>query len=203
MTAAALALYVVAVVTLFGVRSWLHRRRTGSAGFHGISGTPADIAWWGGVLFAAAVIVGVCAPLLATTGTVPADAPTAVQVLGLALAVAGFLATLAGQAGMGASWRIGVDPAERTELVTSGIFAVVRNPIFTTMVAAQLGLLLVVPSWLSLLGLGCLTLAVQIQVRAVEEPYLRAVHGAAYRHYEASVGRFLPRVTDRRHVRVR
>jgi hypothetical protein len=43
----ALVLYVVALVVLFGVRPWLCRRRTGSAGCHGISGTPATAAWWG------------------------------------------------------------------------------------------------------------------------------------------------------------
>jgi protein-S-isoprenylcysteine O-methyltransferase Ste14 len=37
----------------------------------------------------------------------------------------------------GASWRIGVDPDERTTLVTSGPFAIARNPIFTAMAAAS------------------------------------------------------------------
>jgi protein-S-isoprenylcysteine O-methyltransferase Ste14 len=36
-------------------------------------------------------------------------------------------------ASMGASWRIGVDPSERTDLVTGGAFALVRNPIFSAM----------------------------------------------------------------------
>jgi hypothetical protein len=43
-----------------------------------------------------------------------------VQVLGLVVALAVFAATLAAQTGMGASWRIGVDPSERPKLVTSG-----------------------------------------------------------------------------------
>jgi protein-S-isoprenylcysteine O-methyltransferase Ste14 len=93
---------------------------------------------------------------------------------------------------MGASWRIGVDPAERTELVTTGVFAYVRNPIFTAMVAAQLGVALMVPTWLSVAALGALVVAVQLQVRAVEEPHLRRVHGAAYIEYASRTGRFLP-----------
>ena len=36
--------------------------------------------------------------------------------------------------------------------------------------------------------------AIQVQVRAVEEPYLLAVHGDAYRDYAARVGRFVPGV---------
>jgi hypothetical protein len=46
MTALALVLYVVAVVVLFLVRSWVQHRRTGSTGFRGLSGTPADAGWW-------------------------------------------------------------------------------------------------------------------------------------------------------------
>ena len=34
--------------------------------------------------------------------------------------------------------------------------------------------------------------ALQLQVRAVEEPYLRSVHGDAYGTYAAATGRFLP-----------
>lgn len=192
MTVAALVLYVVALVVLFGVRSWIQLRRTGSTGFVGISGTPADAGWWGGVLFVAAMVLGLAGPLLAVGDVVTADPPPAVQAAGLVLALAGFAATLAAQTGMGASWRIGVDPAERTDLVTGGVFAHVRNPIFTAMAAAQAGVVLMVPTWVSVLALVALVAAVQLQVRVVEEPYLRAVHGAAYDAYAARAGRFLP-----------
>jgi len=193
-TAAALLLYVVALVVLFGVRSWIQLRRTGSTGFVGISGTAGDAGWWGGVLFAAAMVLGLAGPLLAVADVVTADPLPAVQVAGLVLASAGFAATLAAQTGMGASWRIGVDPADRTELVTGGVFAHVRNPIFTAMVAAQAGVVLMVPTWVSVLALVALVAAVQIQVRAVEEPYLHSVHGGAYAAYASRAGRFLPGV---------
>ena len=178
-TVVALVLHVVALVVLLGVRSWVQRRRTGCTGFVGISGTPADAGWWGGALFVAAVVLGPAGPLLAATGVTPVDPPAALQATGLALALAGLAGTLAGQTGMGASWRIGVDPAERTALVTTGVFARVRNPIFSAMVAAQLGMLLLVPTWVSALALAALVAAVLLQVRVVEEPYLRALHGPA------------------------
>ena len=192
MTVVALVLYVVALVVLFGVRSWLQWRRTGSTGFAGISGTPADAEWWGGVLFVAAIVLGLAAPLLAVTGVVPTSAPIAGQVAGLVLALAGFGATLAAQTGMGASWRIGVDATERTELVVEGVFGAVRNPIFSAMVLAQIGVVLMVPTWVGVLALVALVVAVQLQVRIVEELYLRSVHGAAYESYAARTGRFLP-----------
>jgi protein-S-isoprenylcysteine O-methyltransferase Ste14 len=194
MSAVALTLYVVALVVLFGVRSWVQRRRTGSTGFRGISGTPADAGWWGGVLFVAAMGLGLAGPLLVVTGTVPADPHPAVAVVGLVLALAGFAATLAGQVGMGASWRIGVDEAERTDLVTTGVFAYMRNPIFTAMALAQFGMLLLVPTWISAAALVALIAAVELQVRAVEEPYLRLVHGDEYAAYAARTGRFVPGV---------
>ena len=141
MAATATALYVVGVVVLFGVRSWLHRRRTGSAGWSGISGTPAQAVWWGGVLFVVAVLLGLAGPLLAVARVVPASTSPAAGVVGAVLALAGFAVTVAAQTGMGTSWRIGVDAGERTALVTTGLFPLVRNPIFTAMIAAQLGIL--------------------------------------------------------------
>ena len=197
MSAVALVLYVVALIVLFGVRSWVQLRRTGSTGFRGISGTPADAGWWGGVLFVAAVVLGLAGPLSAVTGIVPADPHPAVAAAGLVLALAGFAATLAGQAGMGASWRIGVDPGERTILVTTGVFAHVRNPIFTAMALSQLGMVLLVPNWVSAVALVTLVAAVELQVRAVEEPYLLAVHGETYAAYVRRAGRFLPGIGRR------
>ena len=194
MSAIALVLYVLALVVLFGVRSWVQRRRTGSTGFRGISGSPAEAGWWGGVLFVAAIVLGLTGPLLAVTGTVPAAPHAVAAVVGLVLALAGFAATLAGQTGMGASWRIGVDPSERTDLVTTGVFAYVRNPIFTAMVLAQFGMVLMVPTWISATALVTLIAAVELQVRAVEEPYLRLVRGETYAPCAARTGRFIPGV---------
>lgn len=200
MSTIALALYVVALIALFGVRSWIQRRRTGSTGFRSISGTPRDAGWWGGVVFIVAIALGLAAPLLAVTGTASADPPPVPAAVGLVLALAGFAATLAGQAGMGASWRIGVDEAERTHLVTTGVFAHVRNPIFAAMVLAQFGMLLLVPTWISAAALVALIAAVELQVRAVEEPYLLRHHGSDYADYAARTGRFVPGV-GRIHLR--
>jgi protein-S-isoprenylcysteine O-methyltransferase Ste14 len=114
-------------------------------------------------------------------------------VTGAGLAVAGVLATFVAQLVMGPSWRVGVDADERTELVVRWPFTVVRNPIFTTMGCTALGLALMVPTWLAVAGLLSLAWSLEYQVRRVEEPYLRSVHGARYEQYLARVGRFLPR----------
>lgn len=195
MTEVALVLYLLGLAVIFGVRTWLQIRRTGSSGFHGISGRPGSLRWFAGVLFVFALLLGVAALVLAAVGVhTPPESPMldGLAVAGLAIALLGFLGVLAAQSGMGTSWRIGVDESERTTLVTDGIFGVVRNPIFTAMAAAQLGLTLAVPTWLSLAALLCLVVAVELQVRLIEEPYLDRVHGVAYRMYASRTGRFLP-----------
>jgi protein-S-isoprenylcysteine O-methyltransferase Ste14 len=197
MATVALISYLVYLALAFGWRTALQVRATGSTGFHGISGRPGSVEWLAGVGFVVALLVGFAAPVLAL---VEAVAPigsldgSGGHVLGLALFVGGLAATLAAQRAMGVAWRIGVDAAERTSLVTDGPFAVVRNPIFAAMIPASLGLALMVPSAVALAGLAALVIALQLQVRVVEEPYLLRTVGVDYRSYAARVGRFLPGV---------
>ena len=116
----------------------------------------------------------------------------AVGILGVVLVVVGIVLTLSAQVTMGASWRGDVDPDARTELVTTGPFAVVRNPIFTGTAMTAIGLALMVPNVFAVAMLVAFATAWEIQVRLVEEPYLLRVHGDAYRRYAARTGRFVP-----------
>lgn len=193
----ALTLYGVYLGTAFVARSVIQRRRTGSTGFRGISGRPGSAEWLGGVLFAAALILGVAAPLLDLTGAlepIVAVDTVAAHAAGTVLAIAGIAATLAAQSAMGSSWRIGVDESETTDLVTGGPFALVRNPIFAAMIPTGVGLALLVPNVAALAGVLMLLTALELQTRVVEEPYLLRAHGEAYRRYASRVGRFLPGV---------
>jgi len=194
-TAAWLALlgWLVFGILAFGVRSWWQRRQTGHSGFVGVDRTAGAAAWAGGALFSLALAVSVLAPVLALAGVLPAlDAPWWRS--GLALYGLGLAGTLWAQLAMGRSWRIGVDPAERTALVVSGPFRLVRNPIFTAMIAGSAGMALLVPNLASLAALALLVVAIEIQVRGLEEPYLLGVHGEAYRGWARTTGRFVPRV---------
>jgi hypothetical protein len=129
----ALLLYLTGLVLAFGVRTWLQIRRTGTSGFRGISGRPGSLVWWGGVLFPTALLLGLAAPTLMITGiTAPVlPAHPALAAAGLIAGLAGLVVVLLAQAAMGSSWRIGVDDTERTELIRSGLFRSIRNPIFT------------------------------------------------------------------------
>jgi protein-S-isoprenylcysteine O-methyltransferase Ste14 len=96
-----------------------------------------------------------------------------------------------GQEDMAASWRIGMDADERTQLVTHGLFRFCRNPIYLGLQVALAAFCCLVPGYLSLalLVLGVVLLHVQARI---EENYLLTRHGAAYQTYRARVGRFLP-----------
>jgi len=197
MAVVALISYAVYLALAFGMRTLIQLRRTGSSGFKGIGGRPGSAEWIAGVLFAVALAVGAAAPVLALVGAVePIGAldTTVVHAAGTALFIGGLAGTLAAQLAMGASWRIGVDEDERTELVTHGPFGIVRNPIFAAMLPASAGLTLMVPSAVAMLGLVALVVALELQVRVVEEPYLLRSHGSSYATYAARVGRFVPGV---------
>lgn len=189
--------YLVFMLLAFGVRSVVHRRRTGSAGFNGMRGRPGSPEWFAGVLFIVAVVVGLVAPALQLFGAVSPVAPLDSDLTrwaGALVAAAGIVATLWAQGAMGDSWRVGVDPDETTGLVTSGPFALVRNPIFTAMIVTGLGLTLLAPNVVAIGGFVVLLVAIGVHVRVVEEPYLARVHGEAYLSYTRRVGRLVPGV---------
>lgn len=159
----ALTLYLVGLALAFGIRTCVQLRRTGTSGFRGISGRPRSLTWWGGVLFPTALLLGLAAPVLVLTGTTPPLGTLAhpvVAAAGLVVGVVGLLVVLLAQHAMGASWRIGVDDSERTELVTPGLFGWVRNPIFTGMVAVSAGVALMAPTLIAALAVACLIAAV-------------------------------------------
>lgn len=192
MAITALILYIVWFVLAFGVRTWISWRRTGDAGWRGVSGRPFSLEWFAGVLFGVALAIGVAGPVAGLLGMPSLVDSPAVEWTGVVIAVVGVLLTLAAQMSMGDSWRIGVDESERTELVTAGAFRLARNPIFTAMVVTAVGLALMVPNVLAAVGVVALLVALELQVRGVEEPYLRTAHGASYLTYAGQVGRFLP-----------
>ncbi|HZC11839.1 MAG TPA: isoprenylcysteine carboxylmethyltransferase family protein [Mycobacterium sp.] len=198
-TAAEVALALLTVFGLLGFawRAWLQRRRTGSTGFRGISGAIGSVEWIAGAGFVVALAVAVVGPLLQLSGAIgppPGLQLEGIQIAGIALALLGIVLTVWAQLDMGDSWRVGVDASETTALVHTGMFGRVRNPIYTAMLTFDFGMALLTPNFVTIAGLILAVIALELQVRRVEEPYLRDKHGAAYRGYTASVGRFVPGV---------
>ena len=193
MAALALALYVVWAVLAFGWRTVVQLRRTGDTGLR-LHADPLTTQWWAKLGFIVAIVAGLAAPIAALGGLDDIDAldHEALHVAGLIVTIIGIVLTVGAQLAMGSSWRIGVDPSERTGLVTDGPFAIVRNPIFTAMLVTAAGLTAMVPNVVALAGIVALVAALEAQVRLVEEPYLLHIHGSAYAGYTQRVGRFVP-----------
>lgn len=185
MTTTAVILDIVFLVLAFGVRTVVQWRRTGESGWR--LGRPDSVAE--GAARLSLVAGGVCLGVAVVTG--PGGSGT-VAVAGVALAAASIVLVSVAQLQMGASWRIGVDHAETTELVSHGVFASIRNPIYTGMAAYGLAHIAMTPSPWAVVGAAAVVLGVQLQARAVEEPYLRALHGADFARWAERAGRFLP-----------
>lgn len=195
MTAIALAIYLLFAFLAFVWRGWLQLRRTGDHGFRGFSSRTNSMEGIGGRLLAAGAIAGFLAPVVelwfgGSMFRFPLSPST--RAGGLALMVLGSVFTLVAQIEMGASWRLGVDATETTNLITTGFFRWVRNPIFTGMLTVLLGLALTVPNLLAAFALIASLAGIELHVRQVEEPYLAAVHGERYLSYAGRVGRFVP-----------
>jgi protein-S-isoprenylcysteine O-methyltransferase Ste14 len=120
------------------------------------------------------------------------QAPPELALAGLLLCAAGVLVIAIAQRQMGESFRIGIDDA-KTALVRTGLFARVRNPIYSGLLALLLGVALTIPCTTSLL-LGAAAAAAIASHTRLEERVLLALHGDAYRAYAAGVGRFVPGV---------
>jgi protein-S-isoprenylcysteine O-methyltransferase Ste14 len=187
----AFLLQVVYVALTFGWRSWLQLRTTGDTGFRLSRANPIE-ARAASALMVGGAVTGLVGAATATR----ADGRRAgsARLLGVAAIAAGLVATYRAQLDMGASWRIGVDTDERTELVTRGLFRVSRNPIFSSMALVALGSTVAAPSAAAVSGATMLVTGLELQTRMVEEPYLRDTHGDAYDAYAARTGRFVPRL---------
>jgi protein-S-isoprenylcysteine O-methyltransferase Ste14 len=118
----------------------------------------------------------------------------ALEWLGVALAAAAVAGTLFCWRRMGRSWRMGIDPDEKTKLVIDGPWAYVRHPIYVLSSVLMLGTLIVVPSPLMIVIAAIHLLFLQWEARR-EEKHLLDVHGADYEHYARRVGRFVPKST--------
>jgi protein-S-isoprenylcysteine O-methyltransferase Ste14 len=193
----ALALYAAFLLVAFGWRSWTRYRETGDTGYRGFSGDTGWLERTAGMLFVISTSVCIANPVLVLLGYLAAPGQTGSPVIsltGIVLVVAGATLALAAQEYMGDAWRIGVGPGERLPLVRSGPFGYVRNPFFTGYLVATGGLVIAAPTAVGALGWILQILAVELQVRHVEEPYLRRELGSDYAEYAHSVGRFVPRL---------
>jgi len=110
--------------------------------------------------------------------------------IGLGLLAISLIWTIIAQGHMKNSWRIGIDTKTRTELVTTGLFGISRNPIFFGMILSLIGLFLTTPNALTGIFLILGYILIQIQIR-LEEEFLTKEHGENYLAYRQKARRLI------------
>jgi protein-S-isoprenylcysteine O-methyltransferase Ste14 len=113
-----------------------------------------------------------------------------IKYIGLATLFISLVWTVIAQGHMKNSWRIGIDTVTKTELVTTGLFGISRNPIFFGMILTLLGLFLVTPNAVTALFLIVGYILIQVQIR-LEEEFLIKEHGQPYLDYKQKVRRII------------
>lgn len=92
---------------------------------------------------------------------------------------------------MGKSWRMGIDPNEKTQLIVSGPYAFVRHPIYGLQIILAAASILAVPNLAMGIVCGIIMVFLYWEARR-EERYLVGVQGELYENYMKHVGRFFP-----------
>jgi protein-S-isoprenylcysteine O-methyltransferase Ste14 len=110
--------------------------------------------------------------------------------VGLGLLAFALIWTIIAQGHMKNSWRIGIDTETKTELITTGLFQLSRNPIFFGMIVSLVGLFLTSPNSLTGIFLILGYVLIQIQIR-LEEEFLTKQHGQKYADYKQKVRRLI------------
>ncbi|MCV7078172.1 methyltransferase family protein [Mycobacterium szulgai] len=115
---------------------------------------------------------------------------TSLAWLGVALCLGGIAVLVLSLVAFGNSFRVGIDVEGSGQLVTSGIFAVSRNPIYVGFFLFLVGQFLVFPNWIPLCYLFGGTWLFNRQVLR-EEAFMRERYGQEYVEYCSRVRRYL------------
>jgi protein-S-isoprenylcysteine O-methyltransferase Ste14 len=109
---------------------------------------------------------------------------------GVAACAAGLLLLLGSLVSFGSSFRIGIDVEHPDRLVTGGVFAISRNPIYVAFAIILVGQFLVFPNWILLLYTVAAAWLFHRQVLR-EEACLKEHYGLEYLEYCRRVRRYL------------
>jgi protein-S-isoprenylcysteine O-methyltransferase Ste14 len=93
---------------------------------------------------------------------------------------------------MGSDWRMDVGLERKTDLITDGLFARVRHPIYAFSILLMLCSVAIVPT-LPMALIASVHIVLMILKARNEERHLSALHGEAYAQYLRRTGRFFPR----------
>jgi len=110
--------------------------------------------------------------------------------VGVVLCLAGLLLLIFSVISFGRSFRVGIDVDKPDKLVTTGIFAFSRNPIYAGFALVLIGQFLIFPNWVLLIYLVAGVCLFHRQVLR-EEAFLRAHYGEEFVEYSNRVRRYV------------
>jgi len=113
-----------------------------------------------------------------------------VSAAGTLFCLAGLILFVLSLISFGSSFRVGIDPDHPDRLVTTGIFAFSRNPIYVAFGLVLTGEFLLFSSWILLVYLLAAVWLFHRQVLR-EESFLKEHYGQRYLTYSAHVRRYL------------
>ena len=96
---------------------------------------------------------------------------------------------------MGDDWRMDIG-ARKTDLITDGLFGLIRHPIYAFSMLLMVCSAVIVPT-AAMIAIAVTHLTLMNLKARNEEDHLSAVHGETYRRYVARTGRFFPRLRAR------
>ena len=111
-------------------------------------------------------------------------------IIGMISITAGFIFEIFGIHALGINFRIEL-PKEETELIISGIYKLMRNPIVFGLYLVIIGTFLLIPNVLTLSITIANIVVFHVKVRD-EEKFLLERFGKSYEDYQKKVGRYFP-----------
>ena len=115
------------------------------------------------------------------------------QKVGIGIELLGVAAFILSVAEMKDNWRAGVQREDKTDLVTTGIYAISRNPAFLGFDCMYIGILLAFFNWYLLVATVFAVALFHLQIVNVEEDFLLEAFGSEYLRYKKKVCRYLGR----------
>jgi protein-S-isoprenylcysteine O-methyltransferase Ste14 len=88
------------------------------------------------------------------------------------------------------SFRVGIDVNVKEELITTGVFAISRNPMYTSFALVLIGQFFIYPGWILLVYIIAAIWLFQRQI-LLEEDFLRKHYGQEYLKYCKRVRRYI------------
>ena len=118
------------------------------------------------------------------------DLPKYINTTGLIFVALGFIIGILALIAMKNSWRVGIKYDQKTDLITTGIYRISRNPYFLSYDILIFGYILIFTSPI-LIILYLILVIVFHRMILEEEKYLQSVQGVPYADYKSKVKRYL------------